>query len=185
MESPYAYFRITEKAGRFVAGRNNTGAGTPLLLSRREAAYEVSLGTLVEVGAKAEENARTIPYELLDARTNELRAKADELDQQLGAVNGVLRGEGPADGNDTLTCGEGDDTVAGSGNDTIDGSEGSDTPDGGAGDDTGGAVSEDGDISLAKMTVKELRALAENSGVEIEDRATKAEIIAAIEAFSD
>jgi hypothetical protein len=123
MESPYAYFRITEKAGRFVAGRNNTGAGTQLLLSRREAAYEVSLGTLVEVGAKAEAGA----------------------------------------------------LVGGTGSDTLDG---------GDGDGTGGAVSEDGDISLAKMTVKELRALAENSGVEIEDRATKAEIIAAIEASS-
>ena len=123
MESPYAYFRITEKAGRFVAGRNNTGAGTKLLLSRKEAAYEVSLGTLVEVGAQAEAGA----------------------------------------------------LVGGTGSDTLDG---------GAGDATVCAVSENGDIDLAKMTVKELRALAENSGVEIEDRATKAEIIAAIEASS-
>jgi hypothetical protein len=130
MESPYAYFRITEKAGRFVAGRNNTGVGTPLLLSRREAQHDVRLGALVEVGKEA----------------------ASDTDAITEANDGVTGAEDAGlDGDDTTL---------------------------------GGKVSEDGDIDLAKMTVKELRALAENSGVEIEDRATKAEIIAAIEASS-
>ncbi|MCA3559922.1 MAG: hypothetical protein IOC82_02695 [Aestuariivirga sp.] len=37
---------ITEKAGRFVAGRNNTGVGTVLELTPAEAQYELTLGTL-------------------------------------------------------------------------------------------------------------------------------------------
>lgn len=40
-------YRITEKAGRFVAGRNNNGAGTSLFLSEKEAEYELTLGTIV------------------------------------------------------------------------------------------------------------------------------------------
>lgn len=42
-------YAITSKAGPFVAGYNNTGAGSILLLSREQAAYEVSLGTLAEM----------------------------------------------------------------------------------------------------------------------------------------
>ena len=39
-------YAITEKAGRFVAGRNNTGVGTVLELTPAEAQYELTLGTL-------------------------------------------------------------------------------------------------------------------------------------------
>lgn len=119
MESPYAYFRITEKAGRFVAGRNNTGIGTSVLLSRREAAYDVGLGTLVEVG------------------------------------KAVLERE---DDGDALSYIEGGDATF------------------------GGAVKADGAIELTKLTAKQLRALAKDCGVAVDDRATKAEIITAIEA---
>jgi hypothetical protein len=112
MESPYAYFRITEKAGRFVAGRNNPGVGTPLLLSRREAEHDVRLGALVEVGKEPASDTA-----------------ADALE---------------------------DATLGGKG-------------------------SEGGDIDLNKLTVKELRSLAEENGLTIEDGATKGEIIAAIE----
>lgn len=46
---------ITEKAGRFVAGRNNTGVGTVLELTPAEAQYELTLGTLaVEEAPEAE-----------------------------------------------------------------------------------------------------------------------------------
>jgi len=113
MESPFAYFRITEKAGRFVAGRNNTGVGTPLLLSRREAQHDVRLGALVEVG------------------------KEPASDTAIDAA---------------------DDTTL------------------------GGKVSEEGDIDLTKLTAKELRSLADDMDLPVKDRATKADIIAAIEA---
>ena len=37
---------ITETAGRFVAGTNNTGVGTVLTLTEKQAEHEVRLGTL-------------------------------------------------------------------------------------------------------------------------------------------
>lgn len=39
-------YAITEKAGRFVAGTNNTGVGTVLTLTEKQAEHEVRLGTL-------------------------------------------------------------------------------------------------------------------------------------------
>ncbi len=43
-----ARYIITGKAGRFVAGRNNTGVGTVLELTPAEAQYELTLGTLAQ-----------------------------------------------------------------------------------------------------------------------------------------
>jgi hypothetical protein len=48
---------ITEKAGRFVAGRNNTGVGTVLELTPAEAQYELTLGTLALEEAPVESAA--------------------------------------------------------------------------------------------------------------------------------
>jgi hypothetical protein len=42
-------YAITERAGRFVAGQNNTGVGTILTLTEKQAEHEVRLGTLVPV----------------------------------------------------------------------------------------------------------------------------------------
>lgn len=42
-------YAITEKAGRFVAGQNNTGVGTVLSLTEKQAEHELRLGTLVPV----------------------------------------------------------------------------------------------------------------------------------------
>jgi len=39
-------YAITEKAGRFVAGQSNTGVGSILTLSERQAAHELRLGSL-------------------------------------------------------------------------------------------------------------------------------------------
>jgi hypothetical protein len=39
-------YAITEKAGRFVAGQNNTGVGTVLTLTAKQAEHELRLGTL-------------------------------------------------------------------------------------------------------------------------------------------
>jgi len=42
-------YAITEKAGRFVAGNNNTGVGTVLTMTEKQAEHELRLGTLVPV----------------------------------------------------------------------------------------------------------------------------------------
>lgn len=39
-------YAITEKAGRFVAGQTNTGVGTVLTLTEKQAAHELRLGSL-------------------------------------------------------------------------------------------------------------------------------------------
>lgn len=44
-------YRITERAGRFVAGHTNTGVGTTIELTERAAAHELRLGTLVPASA--------------------------------------------------------------------------------------------------------------------------------------
>jgi hypothetical protein len=42
-------FAITERAGPFVAGHRNTGVGTILDLTERQAEHELRLGTLVRL----------------------------------------------------------------------------------------------------------------------------------------
>ena len=44
-------YAITEKAGRFVAGQTNPGAGTVLELTEKQAEHEVRLGTLKALDA--------------------------------------------------------------------------------------------------------------------------------------
>ena len=50
---------ITEKAGRFVAGHTNTGAGTYLVLTKKAADHELRLGTLLPV----EEPQSPLPHD--------------------------------------------------------------------------------------------------------------------------
>jgi len=42
-------YAITERAGPFVAGFRNSGVGTVLELSERQAAHELRLGTLIDL----------------------------------------------------------------------------------------------------------------------------------------
>ena len=42
-------YAVTERAGPFVAGFRNSGVGTVLALSDRQAAHELRLGTLVDL----------------------------------------------------------------------------------------------------------------------------------------
>lgn len=42
-------YAITERAGPFVAGFRNSGVGTVLELSDRQAAHELRLGTLIDL----------------------------------------------------------------------------------------------------------------------------------------
>lgn len=45
-------FAITETAGRFVAGQTNTGVGTILTLTEKQAEHEVRLGSLHALDVK-------------------------------------------------------------------------------------------------------------------------------------
>jgi hypothetical protein len=59
-------YAITERAGPFVAGIRNTGVGTVLALTERQAEHELRLGTLVWLpgaheGAAAEPQADPAP----------------------------------------------------------------------------------------------------------------------------
>jgi hypothetical protein len=56
-------FAITEKAGRLVAGQNNTGVGSVLTLTEKQAEHEVRLGTLLalDVPAAADEGKKAGP----------------------------------------------------------------------------------------------------------------------------
>ena len=44
-------YAITERAGPFVAAHRNTGVGTVLVLSERQAEHELRLGTLTALDA--------------------------------------------------------------------------------------------------------------------------------------
>jgi hypothetical protein len=54
---------ITEKAGRFVAGQTNTGVGTVLTLTEKQAEHELRLGTLrrLDVPDAESETGKTAP----------------------------------------------------------------------------------------------------------------------------
>lgn len=70
-------YTITEKAGSFVAGRNNTGAGTDLFLTEKEAEYELSIGTLIDAEAEAEAARLLEEAEAAEAKAAREKAKAD------------------------------------------------------------------------------------------------------------
>ena len=54
-------YAITERAGRFVAGYNNTGVGTVLTLTDKQAEHEVRLGTLRPLDVPAAKKAKNAP----------------------------------------------------------------------------------------------------------------------------
>jgi hypothetical protein len=56
-------YAITEKAGRFVAGQTNTGVGTVLKLTDKQAEHELRLGTLrrLDVPGSESEGGKTAP----------------------------------------------------------------------------------------------------------------------------
>jgi hypothetical protein len=53
-------YAITERAGPFVAGFRNSGVGTVLELSERQAAHELRLGTLIDLSVPP---AVTVPLQ--------------------------------------------------------------------------------------------------------------------------
>lgn len=71
-------YAITERAGRFVAGQTNTGVGTVLTLTGKQAEHEVRLGTLVSVdlpeGDFDAQGAREAPKARTQTRTRKAAA---------------------------------------------------------------------------------------------------------------
>ncbi len=69
-------YAITERAGRFVAGQTNTGVGTVLTLTGKQAEHEVRLGTLVSVDLPKPETVTQGAREAPKARTQPKARKA-------------------------------------------------------------------------------------------------------------
>ena len=70
-------FIITDRAGPWIAGQRNPGAGTVLELTQQQAAHELRLGTIVHDqpsgarGRKARDKADTAQPEPDDATAND------------------------------------------------------------------------------------------------------------------
>lgn len=69
-------YAITEKAGPFVAAHRNTGVGTVLHLSERQAEHELRLGTLTSLPVVARKPEATIP--IPSSATDEPTASQNE-----------------------------------------------------------------------------------------------------------
>ena len=70
-------YAITEKAGRFVAGQTNTGVGTVLILTDKQAEHEVRLGTLRPLDVPAAKKAKKAPT-AKDKKAAKVDVQADE-----------------------------------------------------------------------------------------------------------
>ena len=66
-------YAITETAGRFVAGQTNTGVGTILTLTKKQAEHEVRLGSLRALDVKTA--AKTTKSEKAAAKSDNPEAK--------------------------------------------------------------------------------------------------------------
>lgn len=87
-------YAITEKAGRFVAGQNNTGVGTVLTLTEKQAEHEVRLGTLqpLDVPAAKDEGGKG---KKVSAGKAKAAAKPEAKgDEKPAAEDGSGEGEG-------------------------------------------------------------------------------------------
>lgn len=81
-------YAITEKAGRFVAGQNNTGVGSVLELTEKQAEYEVSLGTLQPLDVAKDEPA--------EPKTG--KGKGKKAEPKGDGADGQDGGEGASEG---------------------------------------------------------------------------------------
>ena len=72
-------YAITERAGPFVAAHRNTGVGTVLVLSERQAEHELRLGTLTALDASV---APATAAEDTSERKARLKRQASETDDQ-------------------------------------------------------------------------------------------------------
>jgi hypothetical protein len=75
-------YAITEKAGRFVAGQTNTGVGTVLTLTAKQAEHELRLGTLRAL------DGRGSTSETANDRPAPLPAKAEPKPNAKGKTRG-------------------------------------------------------------------------------------------------
>jgi hypothetical protein len=76
-------YAITETAGRFVAGTNNTGVGTVLTLTEKQAEHEVRLGTL-----RLLDGANPEPTPAANAPTSTDPAPADDAPEKAAKSTG-------------------------------------------------------------------------------------------------
>ena len=75
-------YAITERAGPFVAAHRNTGVGTVLELTERQAEHEVRLGSLVPLPVAGREPEVTTPALALAGDTEPVSPLAEEPDPE-------------------------------------------------------------------------------------------------------
>ena len=82
-------YAITEKAGRFVAGQNNTGVGTVLTLTEKQAEHELRLGTLQLLDGKKAAPAKGKKATKAAAKSEDAgEGKSDAADDKSGNAAG-------------------------------------------------------------------------------------------------
>jgi hypothetical protein len=82
-------YAITERAGPFVAAHRNTGVGTLLELTERQAEHELRLGTLVArpiAGEATTEAPGDMPVELAPSDAEDLNATTTTRKQKRPAT---------------------------------------------------------------------------------------------------
>jgi hypothetical protein len=75
-------YAITERAGPFVAAHRNTGVGTVLDLTERQAEHELRLGTLAALPITASPKADEPPVDVPDGAVASAAPSEDDLANQ-------------------------------------------------------------------------------------------------------
>jgi hypothetical protein len=75
-------YAITERAGPFVAAHRNTGVGTVLELSERQAEHEVRLGSLVALPTATGNPEAAIAVQEPDDSEERTALQAEDADRQ-------------------------------------------------------------------------------------------------------
>lgn len=87
-------YAITEKAGRFVAGQNNTGVGTVLTLTEKQAEHEVRLGTLQPLDVLAAKDEGGKGKKVSGGKAKAAAKPEAKGDEKPAAEDGSGEGEG-------------------------------------------------------------------------------------------
>lgn len=71
-------YTITSKAGRFVAGQRNRGVGTTIMLSERQAKFELEAGAIIDPSAPVTKNVKKAGKKRPDPEPVEPAQASDE-----------------------------------------------------------------------------------------------------------
>ena len=100
-------YAITEKAGRFVAGQTNTGVGTVLTLTEKQAEHELRLGTLRPLNVTAQTEPSAAETQPKPAPKRSRTKKPSRTGPDVGAVEMTAEDDDPQGGSQDDTDGAG------------------------------------------------------------------------------